>query len=145
MTNSKWLQLDERAQNILIKNDRGGFTVPTAGLYPYQWNWDSAFAGWGFSTFDIERAWQELESLFAGQWNNGMVPHILFRSNDPDYFPGPDIWGTEECGPISSSGISQPPVAATFVRAIWEKDKTCLLYTSPSPRDKRQSRMPSSA
>ena len=25
------------------------------------------------------------------------------------------------------------------------KDKTCLLYTSPSPRDKRQSRMPSSA
>ena len=44
MTSSKWLQLDEKAQNILIKNDRGGFTVPTAGLYPYQWNWDSAFA-----------------------------------------------------------------------------------------------------
>ena len=25
------------------------------------------------------------------------------------------------------------------------RDKSCLLYTSPSPRDKRQSRMPSSA
>ena len=25
------------------------------------------------------------------------------------------------------------------------KEKSCLLYTSPSPRDKRQSRMPSSA
>ena len=25
------------------------------------------------------------------------------------------------------------------------EDKSCLLYTSPSPRDKRQSRMPSSA
>ena len=25
------------------------------------------------------------------------------------------------------------------------RDNTCLLYTSPSPRDKRQSRMPSSA
>ena len=25
------------------------------------------------------------------------------------------------------------------------KDQVCLLYTSPSPRDKRQSRMPSSA
>ena len=24
-------------------------------------------------------------------------------------------------------------------------DRSCLLYTSPSPRDKRQSRMPSSA
>ena len=26
-----------------------------------------------------------------------------------------------------------------------KKDRLCLLYTSPSPRDKRQSRMPSSA
>ena len=28
---------------------------------------------------------------------------------------------------------------------FWAKDYDCLLYTSPSPRDKRQSRMPSSA
>ena len=28
---------------------------------------------------------------------------------------------------------------------IYSDDGTCLLYTSPSPRDKRQSRMPSSA
>ena len=34
--------------------------------------------------------------------------------------------------------------AAGHVTAI-EKDRRCLLYTSPSPRDKRQSRMPSSA
>ena len=27
----------------------------------------------------------------------------------------------------------------------YEQDNDCLLYTSPSPRDKRQSRMPSSA
>ena len=27
----------------------------------------------------------------------------------------------------------------------WTLDEACLLYTSPSPRDKRQSRMPSSA
>ena len=26
-----------------------------------------------------------------------------------------------------------------------ERDKTCLLYTSPSPRDRQKSRMPSSA
>ena len=30
-------------------------------------------------------------------------------------------------------------------RQINERLRTCLLYTSPSPRDKRQSRMPSSA
>ena len=32
-----------------------------------------------------------------------------------------------------------------FIKYIVERQKGCLLYTSPSPRDKRQSRMPSSA
>ena len=115
--------VDGRAREILRENDRGGYTLPTAGLYPYQWNWDSAFAAWGFSTFDIDRAWQEVETLFSGQWPSGMVPHILFRRSDPGYFPGPEVWGTEGKGPVASSGITQPPVAATFIRAIWEKDR----------------------
>ena len=33
----------------------------------------------------------------------------------------------------------------TKVQARIDRDQACLLYTSPSPRDKRQSRMPSSA
>lgn len=113
-------RLDEQARAILVNNDRGGYTIPTAGLYPYQWNWDSALAAWGFSTFDVDRAWTELETLFAGQWDSGMVPHILFRANDPSYFPGPDVWGsgTEP----ASSGISQPPVAASMARLVWEAD-----------------------
>ena len=32
-----------------------------------------------------------------------------------------------------------------FSKKLLTKYKICLLYTSPSPRDKRQSRMPSSA
>ena len=36
------------------------------------------------------------------------------------------------------------PDAAAFARTI-QQGVPCLLYTSPSPRDKRQSRMPSSA
>ena len=32
-----------------------------------------------------------------------------------------------------------------FVKEVPIRDYDCLLYTSPSPRDKRQSRMPSSA
>lgn len=112
--------LDDRAREILRDNDRGGHTVPTNGLYPYQWNWDSAFAAFGFSTFDIDRAWTELETLFTGQWENGMVPHIIFHQPDDDYFPGPEVWGTKSSKP--SSGISQPPVAATFARKIYERD-----------------------
>ena len=34
---------------------------------------------------------------------------------------------------------------AAWRKANKERHKDCLLYTSPSPRDKRQSRMPSSA
>jgi glycogen debranching enzyme len=116
--------LDEEARRILRLNDKGGYTVPTAGLYPYQWNWDSAFAALGFATFDIGRAWRELETLFSGQWGNGMVPHILFHRVDPGYFPGPDVWGTETaigrggCA-VPSSGISQPPVAASLAWRIY--------------------------
>ncbi len=117
------ISLDARAREILRGNDRGGYTVPTAGLYPYQWNWDSMFAAWGFATFDLDRAWAEVETLFAGQWANGMVPHILFHRPDPGYFPGPEVWGTDALAPIPSSGISQPPVAASFVRRMWEQDR----------------------
>ena len=120
MTMQNATPLDEQARAILRGNDRGGYTVPTAGLYPYQWNWDSAFAAWGFATFDLPRAWAEMETLFEGQWDSGMVPHILFHKPDPGYYPGPDVWGGT--GPIPSSGISQPPVAAIFARRIYEMD-----------------------
>ena len=113
-------QIDEAAREILHLNDRGGYTVPTEGLYPYQWNWDSAFAAAGFAQFDTDRAWAELETLFSGQWDNGMVPHILFHKVDPGYFPGTDVWHGR--GPIPSSGVSQPPVAATMARLVFEKD-----------------------
>lgn len=56
----------------------------------------------------------------AGQWDDGMVPHIQFHKVDPSYFPGPDIWGG--VGPVPSSGISQPPIAATMARLIYELD-----------------------
>ena len=113
--------LDNKAREIMRGNDKGTYTVPTAGLYPYQWNWDSAFAALGFSTFDMDRAWVELETLFTGQWDNGMVPHIIFHEESKGYFPGPDVWGTTHVPP--TSGISQPPVAATFTRVVFEKDR----------------------
>ncbi|MCU4654658.1 hypothetical protein N8I71_17595 [Roseibacterium sp. SDUM158016] len=127
MTDFDAAVLDAEAERILRLNDRGGYTVPTEGLYPYQWNWDSAFAGLGFASFDIGRAWIELETLFSGQWENGMVPHILFHRTDPGYFPGPEVWGTEGAlgrgdAPVPSSGISQPPVAASLAWRIYRAD-----------------------
>ena len=40
---------------------------------------------------------------------------------------------------------SQRPSLLYFMKKLIESNGSCLLYTSPSPRDKRQSRMPSSA
>ena len=99
--------LDARARAILAENDRGGYTVPNARVYPFQWNWDSAFAAMGFATFDIGRAWRELETLFLGQWADGMVPSIVFHRQDEGYYPGPSAWGVTHAPP--TTGISQPP------------------------------------
>nr|WP_321511725.1 hypothetical protein [uncultured Celeribacter sp.] len=112
--------LNDQARAILRGNDRGGYTIPTERLYPFQWNWDSMFSAWGYSTFDLARAWKEVNLLFASQWDSGMVPHIIFHKVDPDYFPGPDVWGADQTPP--TSGMSQPPVAATLIRKIYEVD-----------------------
>lgn len=109
--------LHQRAIETLVKNDRGGFTIPTAGLYPYQWNWDSAFCALGIATYDMDRAWAEITSLIEGQLPDGMIPSIIFREDSPDYFPGPSRWGKTH-GTIPSTGVSQPPVLATVVRQI---------------------------
>ncbi len=110
--------LDAAARDILATNDRGGYTVPNGRVYPFQWNWDSAFVALGFATFDRVRAWTELETLFTAQWADGFVPHIVFWQDDPGYFPGPTVWNTNR-NP-ATSGITQPPVAATVVRRLWD-------------------------
>lgn len=106
----------EAARAILRKNDRGAYTVPTDGLYPFQWSWDSAITAMGWMHIDETRAWREAETMFAGQWPNGMLPHILFHGDAASYFPGPDVWGT--ASRIRSSAISQPPVWATAIRRM---------------------------
>lgn len=106
------------ARAVLAANDRGGYTLPTAGLYPFQWNWDSAAVAAGFATYDPDRALRELERLAEGQWADGMIPHIVFHQPSDTYFPGPDVWGTRHLVP--TSGITQPPLFAMALRIAAE-------------------------
>ena len=46
---------------------------------------------------------------------------------------------------ITNAELSLHDCQSIFTPAFIQQLNTCLLYTSPSPRDKRQSRMPSSA
>jgi hypothetical protein len=121
MTNDTAVETEqaERAIAILKENDRGTYAVPTKGLYPFQWNWDSCFTALGQSHYDLDRAWTEIETLFANQWSDGMVPHMVFHEPAPTYFPGPDVWGTRRTPP--TSGITQPPIAGFAVAELWRR------------------------
>jgi hypothetical protein len=104
---------------VLRENDRGRYTVPTKGLYPFQWNWDSCFTALGQSHYDLDRAWTEIETLFAHQWDDGMVPHMVFHEPAPTYFPGPDVWGSGRT--IPTSGITQLPIAGFAVHQLYRR------------------------
>jgi glycogen debranching enzyme len=102
------MTLAEAAEAVLTANWTGGSTVPSRRQYPHQWGWDAAYIAIGWSWIDPARAATELESLLAGQWEDGRVPHIVFHPDVPEdaYFPGPAFWQRP------TSGITQPPLHA---------------------------------
>jgi glycogen debranching enzyme len=110
------------AVGVLEANFTGRATMPSPALYPHQWSWDSACIAIGYSRFDQTRAARELTALFAAQWRNGLLPHIVF-SEGANYFPGPEFWQTERSpdAPTSprTSGIVQPPVHATAALQVY--------------------------
>ena len=63
------------------------------------------------------------------------------EDKQPRYFVNPEILeDVEETKPYQEGCLSVPDIYDDI-----DRPERCLLYTSPSPRDKRQSRMPSSA
>lgn len=117
-------QYTATAIDILRRNDRQNargehFTVPADRLYPHQWNWDSAFVALGWLGVDETRAWQELGTLIAAQWPNGMVPHIIYHNASETYFPDSARWRGVPTG--NSSGFTQNPVLASCTRWLLEQ------------------------
>ncbi|GAB3652063.1 trehalase family glycosidase [Actinocorallia lasiicapitis] len=108
----------QAAVRVLDANWTGAATVPSPGLYPHQWAWDSAFVCMGLARVHYDRAEQELVSLFRGQWETGMLPHIVFNTGVARhaYFPGPELWRSakqpQAPRDAETSGITQPPLHA---------------------------------
>ena len=129
-TRADWrTTLLDSAWQVLDANWTGTSTIPSRSLYPHQWSWDAAFIAVGRSWTDQRRAQSELESLFAAQWANGMLPHIVFNPAAPpgSYFPGPDFWDAGRAvgragrsGP-ASSGITQPPIHARAALQVYQR------------------------
>jgi neutral trehalase len=114
-------RLIEDAAEVLKSNDRGGWTVPAGDLYPHQWLWDSCFIAIGLRHLNSERAKDEIRSLLRGQWDNGMLPHIVFN-NQANYKRdrNNERGGLNPFAPagVSTSGITQPPMVAEAVLRI---------------------------
>ena len=69
------------------------------------------------------------------------IPYYLHKAGAG--FPSPATDYIEEDIDLNVHLIKNVP--ATFIIRVQGKSMTCLLYTSPSPRDLSTSRMPSSA
>ncbi|MFF7649188.1 hypothetical protein ACFZCY_04900 [Streptomyces sp. NPDC007983] len=117
------------ARRVLDENWTGSSTVPSRGLYPHQWSWDSAFIAIGSRHLSVRRAQRELETLLAAQWDDGRVPHIVYNPAVPPgaYFPGRDFWqpppGATGAPPgVATSGIIQPPVHALACLLVHRAD-----------------------
>ena len=106
-----------RAQAVLAGNSRGDFTVPAPRLYPHQWLWDSCFIAIGLSWSDPQRAATELERLVHAQWDNGMIPNMVFNDRDrTDHLMWNCHLNTSSPIEYETSGITQPPMMA---EAVW--------------------------
>ncbi len=123
--------LHVRAADVLEANWTGSSTVPSRGLYPHQWSWDSAFIAIGLRHLSPLRAQTELETLLSAQWDDGRIPHIVFNPSVPldAYFPSPDFWRSSTAGraagaprTVQTSGIVQPPVHALAVWLVHQAD-----------------------
>lgn len=115
----------QKAREILRANDTGNSFQASQSDHPHQWSWDSALIAIGLAHVNIDRAVQEMRSLFRGQWKSGMVPHIVFNPRaDPNaYYPSADVWDVQtvtDDAPteVRTSGILHPPVHAITIRTI---------------------------
>src|SRR5215211_3217933 len=125
---AKTSSMAQRAAEVLRRNDMGGWTKPAPSLYPHQWSWDTGFIAVGLAHLDTARAARELLSLFAHQWKNGKVPHIVFNPQAPpeSYFPGAEHWSSAgafpDAGPAPpyTSALCQPPTHAIGALRLWE-------------------------
>lgn len=107
------MNIEREAKELLEKNrrttDGHQYTVPSLEHYPYQWLWDSCFHAIILAQYEPGAARAEIQSLLSRQFDNGMVPHIIY------WQPGVlhlFRWGVE-----GTSSLTQPPMIAY---AAWE-------------------------
>ena len=107
---------------LLKRNQRttNGFqyTVPSPDTYPYQWLWDSCFHAIILTHFNTGDAKLEILTLLSKQFDNGLIPHMIYWDKESATdFPVIE-WGKKD-----TSAITQPPMIAYAAWQIFQKDQ----------------------
>src|SRR5687768_16222590 len=98
---------------LMLKNRRAAgefqYTVPSPLSFPYQWLWDSCFNAIILSHFSLSDAKKEILSLLSHQFDNGMIPHMIYWDQPRPFgtLVTDVIWGGKD-----TSTITQPPIIA---------------------------------
>ena len=116
-------ELEKQAIKVLEGNWQDKFTIPSKGLYPFQWKWDSGFIAIGLAYFDMNKAKTEISTLLDTQWENGFIPHIVFHTESDTYYPGADFHQSNLHPSASkkyiSTGMTQPPVTGFVLQELY--------------------------
>lgn len=127
------MNLKLACQQLFQKNRRQAgefqYTVPSPNSYPYQWLWDSCFHAIILAHINPEDAKKELLALISRQFDNGMIPHMIYwKKKTIKDFP------VIEWGKKNTSTITQPPMLAYAVFRIYQSDgdKNFLSRVYPS-------------
>lgn len=125
--------LKRKIHDLMLKNKRNAgylqYTVPSPSTYPYQWLWDSCFNAIILSYFDINDAKKELLSVVSKQFENGLIPHMIYWEKGPLH--------NYEWGNDGTSAITQPPVIGYSVLEIFKKDKDKIFLQKMYPALKK--------
>lgn len=124
--------IQKASLRLLLKNRRKfnsfQYTVPSPTTYPYQWLWDSCFHAIILSHFNTEDAKKEILSVVSRQFDNGMIPHMIYwRRVHKTTFPFIK-WGV-----TGTSTITQPPMLSYAIREILKRDNDLEFLKSVYP------------
>lgn len=90
------------------------YTLPSPRVYPCQWLWDSCFHSIIYTHFDLQYAKDEIRALLSAQWENGMLPHMIYWEQHVQHQRN---WGTDG----KTSCLTQPPMVAYAVERVVEQ------------------------
>ncbi|HEY4488403.1 MAG TPA: trehalase family glycosidase [Candidatus Paceibacterota bacterium] len=114
----RYERVKKEAYEVLERNrrttDGHQYTLPSPSTYPYQWFWDSCFHAIVLSTDYPEAAKGELRSMVSSQFENGMLPHMIYWESAEFVHIE---WGTGK-----TSSITQPPMIAEALMSVYQKD-----------------------